>query len=133
MVIFLGLFELLTKRDPVLHELQNRIIRQKSKQHYFSRDIQNKLIDLFAKETEQALLTQLKQAKYFAVIFDCTPGISHREQLTVIFRFVQCNDNVKEDFWSYLRVNDSTGKSLLNVFVKRFEELELNLSDCGGQ
>ena len=30
----------------------------------------------------------------------------------------------------YLNVNDSTGKGLLKVFLKRTEKLGLNLSDC---
>ena len=109
---FLGLFELLAKRDPVLNELQNRIIRHKTNQHYLSKSIQNELINLVAKETENALLTQLKQAKYYSIILDCTPDISHQEQMTVIFRFVQCDDEhgarVKEAFFGYLSVNNST-------------------------
>ena len=88
---FLGLFELLTKRDPVLNELQNRIIWHKSKQHCFSKYIQNESINLIAREAERILLRQLKQAKYFALILDCTLEISHEEQLTIILRFVQCH------------------------------------------
>ena len=134
---FLGLFELLAKRDPVLNELQNRIIRHKTNQHYLSKSIQNELINLVAKETENALLTQLKQAKYYSIILDCTPDISHQEQMTVIFRFVQCDDEhgarVKEAFFGYLSVNNSTGEGLLNVFLKRSEELRLDLADCRGQ
>ena len=133
---FLELFELLTKRDPVLNELQNKTIPHISKQRHFSADIRNKLINLNAREAEKVLLTQLKQAKYFAVNLDCTPDISHREQSTVILRFVQCNGksdaNVKEGFLGCLRVHDSTGKCLLNVFLKQSEELEQNLSYCSG-
>ena len=129
---FLGLFELLAKRDPVLNEQRNRKIRHKSRQHYLSKDIQKKFIDLVAKEVEKVLLAQLKWAKYCSIILDCTPGISYREQLTVILPFVQCDDEsgAKDAFLAYLRVNDSTGKGLLNVLSKRFEELESNLSDC---
>ena len=125
---FFGLFELLTKKDPVFNELQNTIIWHKSKQHYFSKDIWNELINLIAREAEKVLFTQLKQAKYFAVILDCNPDISHREQSTVILRFLQCNDkngaNVKEAFLDYSRVNSSTRKCLLNAFLKRSEELK---------
>ena len=134
---FLGLFELLAKRDPVLNELQNRIIRHKTKQLYLSKSIQNELINLVAKETENALLTQLKQAKYYSIILDCSPDISHQKQMTVIFRFVQCDDEhgarVKEAFFGYLSVNNSTGEGLLNVFLKRSEKLRLDLADCRGQ
>ena len=40
----LGLFDLLAKRNPFLNELQNRIIRHKSKQYYLNKDIQIELI-----------------------------------------------------------------------------------------
>ena len=98
----LGLFELLAKRDPVLNKLQNRINRHKTKQHYLRKSIQNEQINLVAKETKNALLTQLKQDKYYSIILDCTPDISHQEQMTVTFLFVQCDDEhgakVKEAF-----------------------------------
>ena len=32
-----------------------------------------------------------------------------------------------------MRVNNSTGEGLLNVFLKRSEELRLDLADCRGQ
>ena len=106
-----------------MNELQNRIIRHESRQRYFDENIHSELINLIAKEAEKVLLTQFKQAKYFAVILDCTPDISHPEQLTATLRFVQCDDEsdakVKKTFWDYLRVNYSTGKRSLNVFLKR--------------
>ena len=74
---------------------------------------------------------------YYALSLDCTPDISHKEQMTVILRFVQCGEEngviVKEAFLGYLRVNDSTGRGLLDTFMRRAEELGLNFVDCCGQ
>ena len=71
------------------------------------------------------------------MILDCTPDVSHEEQLTVILRFVQCDEEqgaiVKEAFFGYLRVKDSSGKGLLETFLKRSAEIQLNLSDSRGQ
>ena len=39
----------------------------------------------------------------------------------------------KVAFYDFLRVNDSTGRNLLNVFSKRSKEVGLNLPDCGDQ
>ena len=50
---FLELFELLAKRDSVLSELKNRVIRHATKQHYLSITIQNKLIHVVAREVEK--------------------------------------------------------------------------------
>ena len=81
---FLGLFELLAKRDPLLMELKNRIIKHTTKKHYLSSIIQNELIDIVAKKVEKDLITQLTKAKYYALSLDCTPDISDKKQMTVI-------------------------------------------------
>ena len=60
---FLGLFKLLAKRDPVLMELKNRIIKHTTKKHYLNNTIQNELIDIVAKKVEKELMTQLTKAK----------------------------------------------------------------------
>ena len=76
---FLGFFELLAKRDPVLMEQKNRIIKHTTKKHCLSNTIQNKLINIVAKKVEKELMTQLTKAKYYALSLDCTPDISHKE------------------------------------------------------
>ena len=54
--------------------------------------------------------------------------------MTVILRFVQSDEEdgvaVKEAFMGYLRVDVSTGRGLLDTFMKRAEELGLNFADC---
>ena len=133
---FLGIFELLARRDPILKELQDRIKNKSTKDHYLSPTIQNELIELLAAEVEKENLQQLKLAKYFSIILDCTPDMSHHEQMSVILRYVLCNEEaaaVKETFFGYLRISDSTGKGLLDAFLEKATELQLELSDCRGQ
>ena len=91
--------------------------------------IQNELIELLATEVEKENLQQLKLAKYFSIILDCTPDMSHHEQMSVILRYVLCN----ETFFGCLRISDSTGKGLLDAFLEKATELQLELSDCRGQ
>ena len=40
---------------------------------------------------------------------------------------------MKEVFFGYLRLDNSTGRGLLDTFMKRAEELCLNFADCRGQ
>ena len=133
---FLGIFELLARRDPILKELQDRIKNKNTKDHYLSPTIQNELIELLATEVEKENLQQLKLAKYFSIILDCTPDMSHHEQMSVILRYVLCNEEaavVEETFFGYLRISDSTGKGLLDAFLEKATEMQLELSDCRGQ
>ena len=56
--------------------------------------------------------------------------------MSVILRYVLCNEEaavVKETFFGYLTISDSTGKGLLDAFLEKATELQLELSDCRGQ
>ena len=56
--------------------------------------------------------------------------------MSVILCYVLCNEEaavVKETFFGYLRISDSTGKDLLDAFLEKATELQLELSDCRGQ
>ena len=84
-------------------ELKNRINKHATKKHFLSNTIQNELINIVAKKVDKELMTQLNKAKYYALSLDCTPDISHKEPVTVILQFVQCDEEdgvaVKEAFF----------------------------------
>ena len=40
---------------------------------------------------------------------------------------------LKKHFFGYWRISDSTGKGLLDAFLEKATELQLELSDCRGQ
>ncbi|XP_047139546.1 uncharacterized protein LOC101239909 [Hydra vulgaris] len=134
---FLGLFELIAKIGPVLNELQKRIEKKQTHDHYLSNKIQNEFIQLIVKEVEKQNLKKLMISKYYAIILDCTPDVSNQEQLTVILRFVECDTGnevtIKEAFFGYLQVSDSSGKGFFDTFLEREKELKLNTLDCRGQ
>lgn len=71
------------------------------------------------------------------MILNCAPDASHNEQMTFILRFVQCESGkgatIREVFAGYFNVDDTTGSGLLNAFLKRLEELGLDIQDCRGQ
>ncbi|XP_047146228.1 uncharacterized protein LOC101235474 [Hydra vulgaris] len=76
-------------------------------------------------------------SKYYAIILDFTPDVSNQEQLTFILRFVECDTGnevtIKEAFFGYLQVSDSSGKGLFDTFLERAKELKLNMLDCRDQ
>ncbi|XP_065667878.1 uncharacterized protein LOC136088143 [Hydra vulgaris] len=131
---FLGVFELLAKYDTVLNELMQRI---QTKVHYLSNDTQNELIRLLAREIEFKNLSKVKKKKYYSVILDCTPNVSHKEQMSIILRSVTCTHGVgidiSKNFFGYLTVNDTTGKGLFNAFLNQAKNWDLNILDCRGQ
>ncbi|XP_030225015.1 zinc finger MYM-type protein 1-like [Gadus morhua] len=134
---FLKEVELMARFDPVLKQHVADVERGARHATYLSKDIQNELIDCIGEKIVHYMLREIKLAKYYSIILDCTPDLSHVEQLSVIVRIVAADDTdtpkIKEHFMGFLEVESSTGESLSNLILKRLEEFNLPFEDCRGQ
>ena len=93
---FLGQVELMAKYDPVMREHLRRIARRDITSHYLSKDIQNELTVRIGGMILKSISEKVHSAKYYSVILDCTPDISHVEQMSVILRIVNCVSETEE-------------------------------------
>lgn len=133
---FLGLIELLAKFDPVTQEHIRRIRSKEVHDHYLGKDIQNELINLVGGTILKKILDDVRRAKYFSIILDCTPDASHREQMTLVIRIVDISGEtveIRENFVGFLPVESSTGLNLTEVCLKQLEGFDLQFEDCRGQ
>ncbi len=134
---FLGQVQLMAQFDPVMREHLRRIQTKELSDTYLSKHIQNELISIVAKCTTDAIVERVKTAKYYAVIMDCTPDLSHNEQLSVVLRIVNCElskgVSIHEHFVGFLQALDTTGKGLCETFLGHLETLGLDLYNCRGQ
>jgi len=132
---FLKEVELMAKFDPVLKQHVAEVERGASHTSYLGKMIQNELIDCIGGKIVEHMVDEIKQSKYFSIILDCTPDLSHTEQLSVIIRLVAMEDTpqIKEHFMGFLEVEESTGESLSTLILKRLEELNIPFEDCRGQ
>lgn len=80
---FLSQVELMAQFHPIMNEHLRRIQTKQTKVHYLSKENQNKIISLVGDKIIEEIVRQVKKAKYFSVIMDCSPGISHTEQLSI--------------------------------------------------
>ena len=63
---------------------------------YLGDNIQNVLIDLIGSKIKNTILDLVRKYKYYSIILDCTPDVSHMEQWSVILRFVLLNEFTKK-------------------------------------
>ncbi|XP_038644232.1 zinc finger MYM-type protein 1-like, partial [Scyliorhinus canicula] len=131
---FLGLIELLGKYDLTMSEHLRRVVSKETHIHYCGKNVQNEIINLLGNAVQENILNRAKEAKYFSLILDCTPDISHVEQLSFTIRFLDVEDiSIKEHFVNYKPVIDTTGKGLYESILDFLRASELDLHNCRGQ
>lgn len=139
---FLKAIEMISKFDPVMREHVRRIqqVQDKSKHfvHYLGDQIQNEIIDLLGSTIKTKILNMIRKSKYFSIILDCTPDVSHKEQITIIIRFVLMNNDSKkvevcEHFIGFCPITNSTGEGLCQFLVELLLKLNLNICNLRGQ
>ena len=96
--------------DPIMQEHVRRIKSNETHNHFLSNTIQNELIKMIVFQFKKSIIEKVKDAKYFSVILDCTPDVSHQEQITLILRCVDTSKSpikIKEYFLEFLKFDDT--------------------------
>ena len=133
---FLQEVELLAKFDPVMRQHVSQIESgMNSHTTYLGKRIQNEVITCISDKMTEEMVAEIKKSKYYAIILDCTPDLSHLEQMSVVIRIVKLEETpeIKEHFLGFLVAPESTGYGLSNLILSRLKELNIPFSDCRGQ
>lgn len=137
---FLKIIELLAKYDSIMSEHIRRTLNNQNNAHYLGKNIQNEIIYLISNCMKSKILEMIKEAKYYSIILDCTPDVSHTEQMTLIVRFVlidlknkESNVKIHEHFLGFIPVESSTGMSLSDILIQRLRDLDIPIQNMRGQ
>ena len=113
--IFLNLIELISHYYPLVAEHVASVKAKKTTTSYFSPRIQNELIELLGQKVRNEILSNVREAKYYSVLFDCTPDASHKEQMTQIIRYVHITEEtctIEESFVDFIESHAKNGRAL---------------------
>jgi hypothetical protein len=61
---------------------------------------------------------EIVESKYFSIIVDSTPDVSHCDQLSFIIRYVNRNGLPRERFLEFIRNTGHTGEELADSVLK---------------
>ncbi|CAF1185961.1 unnamed protein product, partial [Didymodactylos carnosus] len=100
------------------------------------------IISLVAKATKDKILDMVKNAMYFSVIVDCTPDVSHKEQMSIVARYVHieraaegnnASVEIKESFVEFINIVDTTGAKMTEEILNSLKQNDLSIMNLRGQ
>nr|XP_047145653.1 zinc finger MYM-type protein 1-like [Hydra vulgaris] len=89
-----------------------------------------------ASKVTNIIISKALKSTYYSIIADCTPDVSHKEQLSLTIRIVNISEypiKINEHFLGFFNVNDTTGLGLTEIIIGALNDFGLNISFCQGQ
>ena len=103
--------------DEDLFHLGIKKVQKKSKRNetYLSHTIQNDFIEALRIQAEGKIVSEIKEATLFSVIFDSTIDVSHCDQLSFCFWYVDSLGKIQEQFLGFEILEEATASNLDNI------------------
>jgi hypothetical protein len=97
-------------------------------------NILNELTELMVERFHSKTISCAQRAKYFSIIVDCTPVVSHVQQLSRIKVININNENEScERLLPFTFIDECSGKGLTDVKLKFLEKNKLEFKHCSAQ
>ncbi|XP_065644413.1 uncharacterized protein LOC124812193 [Hydra vulgaris] len=91
---------------------------------YISKTTQNELIECCGKTIEEVLINKIKNSDYFYILCDGASDCSNVEQLSLVIRYIDCDNVICEDFLRFIECKSgTTGLSLAQNIVSAIDDL----------
>lgn len=86
-----------------------------------------------ANKVRRQIIEEIKTAKYFSIIIDCTPDISHVDQLSFVFHYILNSGKPVERFLQFLPNTDHNAEDLANSVFHILTTNNIDIKNCRGQ
>lgn len=100
--------------------------------NYLSSTICDEFIGIISNNLRNIIINEIKEVKYYVLIIDSTPDVSHVDQLTVVIRYVLPN-GIKERFLGFLTITSHTGENLEEAVITYLKDINIDITNCRGQ
>uniref|UniRef100_A0A2S2NB80 Zinc finger MYM-type protein 1 n=1 Tax=Schizaphis graminum TaxID=13262 RepID=A0A2S2NB80_SCHGA len=131
---YLMAMELISEFDPFLAEHIGKFGQCGSGHtNYLSSTIYEEIIQLMADKIRQKIIDEIKTVKYYSIIVDSSPDISHVDQLSFVIRYVQENGVPIERFLQFLPNTGHKAIELFDSVTKLLNSYEIKIENCRGQ
>ncbi|XP_014492284.1 52 kDa repressor of the inhibitor of the protein kinase-like [Vigna radiata var. radiata] len=101
--------------------------------NYLSSTIYEEFVEILASKVTELVLSEIHIAKYFSIIVDSTPDLTHVDQLSLIIRYVQSDGTPIERFIKFIPNVGHKAELIKDAVVELIEELKINMNNCRGQ
>ena len=130
---FLGIVALMAQYDPILKEV---ISLPKNATKYLSKNIQEELIALIGKAVKQSLVSKINKSPFWSIILDTTSDLTRVDQLSVVIRWVEINDDKcepVESFLGFVEVTDADAQGLVDTTKTFLLDIGIDMTKIRGQ
>ena len=103
--------------DEVLHE---HLTSCGKNQSYISKTSQNKIIRCSGEVIRDQLINEIKESKFYSIIADEAKDSSHKEQMSLVLRFVDTDHNIREEFIAFITSGTRDRESCTRACVRFF-------------
>ena len=114
--------------------LGDHLRKHKNNASYISKSTQNDLIKCCGDFITDSIISEVKQSKYFSILADEAADCSNKEQMSLVLRYVDEKNNIREDFVQFIHCDEGlSGSDLSEVLLKKISFFGLDINNCRGQ
>ena len=102
--------------------------------NYQSPRIQNEMLTCVGDWVRENILKEVREQLFFSICADEAADCSNKEQMPLVVRFVDQEDNIREEFIDFVLCDEgTTGRAIADKIILKLAEYRLDIANLRGQ